>query len=102
MADLVWGEAVVGGETVPPDSPKGAWLYRINDDGTRRSLRYDPSTSNTGVFRSTRTASFQKKRPGASLTRFFGTMSEPLYRFEGLPASATTTENRRPLRRLRQ
>ena len=38
MADLVWGEPVSGGETVPGD--RTAWLYRINDDGTRRSVRY--------------------------------------------------------------
>ena len=47
MADLVWGEPVVGGETVPGD--RTAWLYRINDDGTRRSIRYHPSDGNTGI-----------------------------------------------------
>ena len=50
MADLVWGEAVVGGETVPADSPLGAWLYRLNDDGTRRSVRYHSLTSSTGIY----------------------------------------------------
>ena len=49
MADLVWGEPVVGGETVPPDSPRGAYLYRINDDGTRRSAIWDPSLPTTGI-----------------------------------------------------
>ena len=48
MADLVWGEPVVGGETVPGD--RTARLYRINDDGTRRSIRYHPSGSNTGIY----------------------------------------------------
>ena len=48
MADLVWGEAVSGGETVPGD--RTAWLYRINDDGTRRSVRYDPGApGSTGI-----------------------------------------------------
>ena len=49
MADLVWGEPVVGGETVPPGSPRGVWLYRMGDDGTRRSVRYHPSLGNTGI-----------------------------------------------------
>ena len=45
MADLVWGEPVVGGETVPTDgSGRYAWLYRINDEGTRRSIRYHPNS----------------------------------------------------------
>ena len=34
MADLVWGEPVVGGETNPVDN--SVWLYKVKRDGTRR------------------------------------------------------------------
>ena len=48
MADLIWGEPVIGGETVPGD--RTAWLYKINDDGTRRSIRYRPESGSTLGF----------------------------------------------------
>ena len=47
MADLVWGEPVSGGETVPGDN--WAWLYRVKGDGTRRVIRYREGNARTGV-----------------------------------------------------
>ena len=48
MPDLVWGEPVRGGETVPGD--RWTWLYRVKGDGTRRVARYREGSNNTGVL----------------------------------------------------
>ena len=34
MADLIWGQPLEGGETVP--GTKNAWAYKVSADGTRR------------------------------------------------------------------
>ena len=73
MADLVWGEPVVGGETLPPDSPRGAWLYRIGDDGTQTqcslpvlsSVRFNRDSSSSQLAQL-----FWKPLLGAFLTRY--------------------------------
>ena len=36
MADLVWGEPVVGGETLPPDSSKGSMAVQASVRMTER------------------------------------------------------------------
>ena len=48
MADLVWGQPLEGGESVP--GPHSAWGYKVSADGTRRIEPYSISPG-SGVWK---------------------------------------------------